>query len=380
MPRKFGKIKDLSSIGIADIVGSGISALFWFYLATLIEPDIYGEINYFISIANVGATVSLLGATQSLLVYSSKGIKIHSSLYILNLIVGVVSALIVTFMVNDASVGLLVVGYLVFAISYSDVLGRKYFKTYTKYILIQKLLMFTLSIGFFFLFGTESIILGMALSFFIGVFQIFYGFKETKIDFGLLRKKFNFISFNYALSITRIIRGTIDKLIIPHLFGFAILGNYSLGLQFFTMMMILPMIVGKYLIPLESSGVENKKLKKLIIVTSIVIGILGVLIGPEIGSILFPKFAEADSVIRIVSLGVIPATVSLTYSAKFLGREQGKIILVLGIIKTTIMILSVVFLGTLYGIEGIATGIVLSSTGEAIISIILAKITHSKKN
>ena len=43
--------KDLASIGFANIVGSGISAIFWLYIAAVIEPEQYGEIHYFIAIA-----------------------------------------------------------------------------------------------------------------------------------------------------------------------------------------------------------------------------------------------------------------------------------------------------------------------------------------
>jgi O-antigen/teichoic acid export membrane protein len=369
---RFNKIKELSSIGIADITGSIISALFWFYLATLIGPEAYGEIHYFISIAAVASTISLLGATQTLLVYSAKKVKIHSTLYSLNLIVGVVSATIVAFIVKDLSVGLLVIGYMVFAIAWSDVLGKKYYKTYTKYILVQKILMVSLTIGFFFILGKDGIILGMAISFLLGFLRIFRGFRETKIDLKLFKKKFSFISYNFIHSLTWTL-GSMDKLIIAPLFGFVVVGNYALGMQFLSLLMILPVIVGKYLIPQESSGEENKKLKKIIIFISIGIGGLGVLIGPEIASFLFPKYSELDSIIRIMSLGVIPATITLTYSAKFLGNEKGNYGLFLGITKIFIMIISIIILGQLYGIEGIAVGIVLSETSVAVFSAMLAK-------
>ena len=372
MSTRFNKIKDLSSIGIADITGSIISALFWFYLATLIGPEAYGEIHYFISIAAVASTISLLGATQTLLVYSAKKVKIHSTLYSLNLIIGVVSATIVAFIVKDLSVGLLVIGYMVFAIAWSDVLGKKYFKTYTKYILVQKILMVSLTIGFFFILGKDGIILGMAISFLLGFLRIFRGFRETKIDLKLFKKKFSFISYNFIHSLTWTL-GSMDKLIIAPLFGFVVVGNYALGMQFLSLLMVLPLIVGKYLIPQEASGEENKKLKKIIIFISIGIGGLGVLIGPEIASFLFPKYSELDSIIRIMSLGVIPATITLTYSAKFLGNEKGNYGLFLGITKISIMIISIIVLGQLYGIEGIAVGIVLSETSVAVFSAMLAK-------
>ena len=379
MSTRFNKIKDLSSIGIADVIGSAISALFWFYLATLIEPEAYGEIMYLLSIAAIASNVALLGATQSLLVYSAKDVKIHSTLYLLNLVLGVTAAIVVSFIVNDPSVGLLVIGYMVFAIAYSDVLGKKYFKTYTKYILIQKCLMVSLSLGFFFIFGKDAIILGMAISFLIGILRIIHGFRETKIDYKLFKEKFSFISFNYAHSITGALHGSLDKIIIAPILGFTLLGNYSLGLQFFSLLMILPVIVGKYLIPLESTGDENKKLKRIIILASVIIGVLGVIIGPEIISFLFPKFSEADSIIRIISLGVIPSTMIITYKSKFLAMEKGNYILYLGIMRTGILIFSIIILGTFYSIEGVAVAIVLSSICAAIFAEIMTRKLEFKK-
>ena len=36
--------KDLVSIGSANLLGNGISAIFWFSLASLINPEEYGQI------------------------------------------------------------------------------------------------------------------------------------------------------------------------------------------------------------------------------------------------------------------------------------------------------------------------------------------------
>ncbi len=43
--------KDLASIGFANIIGSGLGAIFWFYLASQIPPGDYGVIHYFLGIA-----------------------------------------------------------------------------------------------------------------------------------------------------------------------------------------------------------------------------------------------------------------------------------------------------------------------------------------
>ena len=36
--RLFNKIKDFSTVGAGDIIGNQLSASFWFYLASQIEP------------------------------------------------------------------------------------------------------------------------------------------------------------------------------------------------------------------------------------------------------------------------------------------------------------------------------------------------------
>lgn len=373
MKGRFSKIKDISAIGIADIIGSAISAGFWFYLATLIDVDVYGEISYFLSIAQIASAVSLLGATNTLVVYSAKNVKIHATLYLLTLTVGVISAIAVYFVVDNFATSILVLGYLAFAIGYSDLLGKKYFMTYTKFIIIQKILMVSLSLGLFNQIGRDGIILGMALAHLIGIIRIFSGFRETKIDFSLFRKKIDFISSNFLNTLTGAFAGTIDKIIIAPLFGFALLGNYSLGLQFLSMLSILPVIVSKYLIPLDSSGIENKKLKKIIIAVSIGIGILGFVIGPEVVVRFFPKFTDADVILRIVSLAVIPSTIAMTYHSKFLGKEKGHYVLFSGIIKIAILIVGIVVLGRFYQIEGIATSLVLAAISDMCFSIFMSK-------
>ena len=40
-------IRDISAVGGADIIGTAMSAVFWFYLASQIEPSSYGEIHWF---------------------------------------------------------------------------------------------------------------------------------------------------------------------------------------------------------------------------------------------------------------------------------------------------------------------------------------------
>jgi len=373
MSGKFKKIKDISAIGSADIIGSGISAMFWFYLATLIDAEAYGEISYFISIAQVASAISLLGATNTLVVYSAKKIPIHATLYLVTLTIGIISAIVVYFVVDNFSTAVLVLGYLVFALAYSDLLGKKYFKTYTKFLIAQKILMVTLALGLYTQLGRDGVIVGIAIGHSIGIIRIIAGFRDTHIDFKLFKEKIHFISSNFMHTLSASFAGSIDKLIIAPLFGFALLGNYSLGLQFLAMLGILPMIVSKYLIPQDSSGVENKKLKKIIVLISCGIGALGFTIGPEVIVNFFPKFTDADSILRIVSISIVPTTITMTYQSKFLGKEKGHYLLYSGLIKSGILILGIFVLGGLYQIEGIAVSLVIATIIEMVFTILISK-------
>ena len=44
------RIKELVTLGSGDVIGSVLSAIFWFYLASQLKPDAYGEIHWFLGI------------------------------------------------------------------------------------------------------------------------------------------------------------------------------------------------------------------------------------------------------------------------------------------------------------------------------------------
>ena len=79
----FHKFKDVGSVTLATMIAIVTLSLFWFYLATVIEPDAYGEISYFISIAWVAATIASLGIGVTITVYGAKKESIHPCIYYL---------------------------------------------------------------------------------------------------------------------------------------------------------------------------------------------------------------------------------------------------------------------------------------------------------
>ena len=366
--------KNLASIGFANIIGTGISAIFWLYLASVIEPAEYGEIHYFIAIAALAQIISLIGSSNVLTVYTAKKIKIQATFFFISILAAVASTIVIIVIFFRFDVGILVLGYVIFELVNAVLIVRKAYTEYSKYFLTQKTLMVILGIGFYYLIGFDGILYGFVLSFVPYIALIFREFKETKIDFSLLKSRKGFIANNYAMSISGRASSTIDKLVIAPLLGFALLGNYSLALQLFVILLIVPMIIYKYLLPQDASGQSNRKLRQVTIILSVGIAVLGIGLFPYIIPNFFPKFIDAIDAIQIMSVAIIPATITLLYTSKLLGMEKSKFVLIAEIISTSVLIVGFIILGPIFGVMGLASVFVLSITLEATLLFCMTKI------
>ena len=365
--------KGLLSIGFADVIGSGISGLFWLYIASQLNPNVYGEIIYLISIAGLAQLVSLVGSSNALTVYTAKNVKIQSTLFLLSILATAVSAIIITILLNRIDAGLLAVGFVLFSLVNSVMLGKKLFVKYSKLIMSQKILTLILGLGLYFVFDVYGIIYGLALSYIPHLIIFVKEFSRTKIDFTLLKPRSGFIINNYVMSLTVGLVGVVDKIIIVPILGLTLLGNYSLALQMFTMMMMFSAVVYKYLLPLDASGKANKKIRQITIIISIIIAIFGVTILPNVIDWIFPKYIDATYMIQILSIGVVPATISYLYSSKFLGMEKSKFVMITKLISLVMMIGGFLYFGPIYGSVGLACVLVGVLMWESIFLFVMSR-------
>jgi O-antigen/teichoic acid export membrane protein len=363
--------KGLLSIGFADIVGSVISAFFWLYIASQLNPDIFGELIYFIGIAGTAQLVSLLGSSNVLTVYTAKNVKIQSTLFLISVLAAAISLVIITIFFNRLDAGLLAVGFVIFSLVNSVILGKKLFVKYSKLVLSQKILTLILGLGLYFVFDVYGIIYGLALSYIPYLVIFVKEFSRTKIDFALLKPRKGFIINNYVMNLTSGLGGTLDKLIIAPILGLALLGNYSLALQMFTMMTVFSAVAYKYLLPLDASGESNKKIRQITFIISIIIAILGVTILPNVIDWLFPKFIDAKDAIQIMSIGIVPGTIAVLYGSKFLGMEKSKIVMIPKLVSLIVEIGGFLYFGPIYGVIGLAWVIVTTLTWEAIFALVM---------
>ena len=358
----FQKFKGLFSIGISDILGGVISSLFWLYIATIVEVNVYGEIFYLFAIGNIVSNVSLIGAKNTLLVYVPKQIKLESAIFLLVLILGSIASLIVFLIYSDPTVGIYTFGAVIFGLGATELLAKKFYTNYFILMIVQKLAMVGLAIGLYHLIGFTGIILGVGLSFFVYFVIVVKELKTTEINFSLLKPRFGFMFNSFAQHLLATLWNQVDKLMIVPLMGFALLGNYQLGIQFIAIFQLLPFIVLKFSLPHDASGNPNRHLKILIVLISICFTILIIFIAPLIIPIFFEKFIYIVDLIQILSLSLIPLAINTSYTSKFLGAEKSKIIMIGSLISVLAHIAGILILGNIFGILGVAVSYVLGMT------------------
>ncbi len=364
----FTTIKNISSIGVADIIGNAISSIFWLYLASIVIAEKYGEIHYYIAIASIASTISLLGSENMLRVYVSKDVKLQSTLYFVVLISTAITSVVLFFIYYKIEIIILTLSFVISNLAISESFGKKMFIFYSKFFILQKILGATLPIILFYLFDINGILVGLALSYMPYILQIYRGFKESRINLILLKERFTFFLTSFAQAFSGVARGQVDKLIIAPMLGFGLLGNYSFALQIVGILMILPNVIYKYTLPHDASGKPTFVIKKITVLISIGITVLGVTLSPVVIPAFFPKYIEAIPAMQILSFHPIPATLGLMIISKFLATEKNKVVLIGTVISLTVNIGGVIILGPILGITGAALSFVLSSTANCVYS------------
>ena len=355
-------LKDLSTIGISDVVGMGMAAVFWFFIASQIEVEEYGELHFFIAIASFAFIVALIGTQNVITVLTAKNIKIESTLFILSLIFGGIATVIVFIFSERIDVGLLVIGFIINDLAIAYLIGKKKFSSYGRSIIIQKVLAVGLGLVFYYSFGVDGIIPALVISYIHFSIFIYRGIKNSRFNFEIIKSNSTFIINNWTLNLLGVSRHHLDKIILVPILGFTVMGNYALALQFWAVLVVFSNVFFKYILTYDSNSVPNKKLKFIAILISIGLAVSGMLIPPIIIPIFFEKYTEAIIAIQIISLGIIPQVIDKIYLSKYLSSQKSKMVLVSRAVSAATLIGGILSLGQVYGITGIAISFVLSLT------------------
>jgi len=375
-----GAIRNIGWIGISNIIGSGIAALFWLYLARLMGAENYGELSYYISIAGIVTSLSVIGGPMAITVLVAKKIKIESTIYLFSISGSIISAIILYFAFTNIGLSIFVIGAVIYNLSVSELLGRKYYKKYSIYFILQKSLFVVFSLILYYIIGPEGVLVGIGLSFAPFGIQIYRSFKNTPINFQLLKTKWKFMTNNFLIDLSQVFVGQIDKMLIGPLFGFAILGNYYLAIQVLNVLAIIPEIIKKYTLPEDSSGVNTTKIKLLTVGFSVILALIGIFVVPDIVLIVFPEYSTSLELIPIISISIIPATIYTLYVSQFLAKEKSNYIVIVNIISIIVLIIGIFVLGNLFGNVGLAYSLLISTTVRAVVIFGISRNKEMRKH
>ena len=360
-------LRNVATIGSSNIIGTAITSVFWISIAGLLGTESYGELSYFLAIIGISSIIATVGGGYTMQVYAAKGVKIESSLYFLGIIASTVVAIILFFMFENFGVSICVIGIVSFNLILFEILGKKLYKKYFKIFVGQKILFVLIAFAFYFVFGTvEGILVGYGVSLLLFSQIIYKSFKNNKVNFSLIRERIKFLSHNYIAELSATARNHVDKLIIAPLLGFSFLGNYFLGLQVLAIMLIIPGIVFKYTLPEDSTGKSTGKIKILTIIVSFFIMLLGIFVAPLVIPIVLPEYATAINLIPILSLVVIPRTISIMITSSFLGQENSKYVVIGNIITFGVLVTSIFPLAELFEITGVAIAYVIGFSSNTV--------------
>jgi len=357
--KKLG-IKNISIIGVGSILATIISGVFWLFLARIMGEENYGELGFLIGVGSISTAIAVWGSDKALTVFTAKNINIQPPIYLISFITTGLTAIILYVLLDSVGLSVFVIGAVIFNLTVAEVLGRKQYKKYTKIILTQKILFVTLGILLYYIIGHHGILLGFGLSGIPFIYKIIQTLKENKIDFKILKEKKEFITNNYIADLIYQFGGQIDKILIGPIFGFALLGNYYFGIQILNLLSMVPEIVVKYTLPEDSSGSSTNMIKILTILISVFLALVGIFIIPILVKEFFIEFKDSLEFLPIISLAIIPTTISSMYVSKFLGNEQSRIIIIGETIGILIFVPGIIILGELIGIKGLAVIFVLT--------------------
>ena len=372
-------IKKFGSIATGETISGVIGSIFWLYLASVLTVSDYGELQFLIGIASFGVGLSLLAQTNTIIVYEVKQRGLRGILFLISFIIAGIVSVILFIIYSKFDIIFLMFGMICGEMAIGYLMGRKLFIKYSIFLISQKVLMVVLVIGLYFLMGIEGIIYGIAISYIPVAILVLSTFKNTSFNFSLLKNNFGFIFYNYSERLIVFSRRNLDKVIIMAILGFEILGEFALGFQIYSIMILFASISFKLLLLNDSEGKDSKKMSIVILSVSTIIALLGITIAPIIVPIIFPQFTSVIEIIPIMSLAVIPNAIMLIMSSKFIGNEKSKFILIGTIMYAISYLLLIIFLGSTYGIQGLAFTFLITSTGYSIYLIVTYKIQKLKQ-
>ena len=110
---------------------------------------------------------------------------------------------------------------------------------------------------------------------------------------------------------------------------------------------------------------------QIVIIISIVVSLAGIFLSPLLIPNFFPKYVDAGVAIQIMSLSIIPITITTIYTSRLLSKEKSKFVLIGTSLGVVTLVSGIIILGSMYGTMGISISFVLSTIVESIYLVLM---------
>jgi len=367
------KIRDIVTLGSANIAAAIILGFFWLFLATYIEKIEYGELGYYMSIVNVGLAISMLGLRGTVVVYEAKNENIFPASFIIVLISSSITSVVSYFLTHNVAVSMLIIGMTIFFIIVSGLNSKFRYMDISLHVIIRAVIAVLLALIFYQVYGINGILFGFFLASFLILKELSSLVKNKEINFSLLKSKIKFTLHIWSNRLAAVLFWWGDKIIIGYIFGFSILASYHLAVQYVLLIDTIPRSISQYLLPQESSGKKNKQIKIFSIIISSIIAIISIISIPYIIDYFLSEYHNSILPMQIMSIAIIPLAIAMIQQSEFLGKENSRIVLLGSIIQTGFYFPLLIVLGQLLEVVGFAIGFLASIIIRVIVNLIMKK-------
>jgi len=367
-------LRNISFVTIGNVVSTGLQAIFYLAIASILEPELFGEMSFIIAIAGTFSLFSRFGLSQSVTVFQAKkNVTLSNQINVLAAITSSAASIVLLFINEYAAI--LCLGLSFFVMNQHNIWGLKKYKRGMFYAITKALLILAVSIPLFYVFEIPGILIGLAISNFIASFDFMKSLRKIQ-SFNLVKQNFNVIIHNFGVDVSTNLPRIVDKVLIAPLFGFFFVGIYQFNMQILFGLEILPIVLHTFLLSEESSGKVHKKIISLVVIGTVLLTITSIFFAPIVIESWFPKFSEGIFPLQILIISLIPLSFTAIFSAKLQAKESTKVGLT-AIIRIGSLLGLIALLGNLYGLLGLSLAVLLSI---CVNTIFLGILYYKEKN
>lgn len=355
--KKLAMIFDQESLAMViagNLISVLIGALLWIVLAGMLPVEDYGRANYVLSLGAFLATFPILGFNVTFRTYLPRGREELIAPAVL--LTSITSLLLgIPFLNVHPAIPLIIFSNSVFILLTSERLGHLKYRDFFLLQTITRILQLLLIIIIVPFIGSEGAVYSITLPFTAFSLTMLRKVRGGFRGIGDVVKYFRFSFLSYLSGIIAALGTRFDKVMIGTLYGERTLGHYQLAFQFYSAMQAIPTSLSSYLLPMRSSGRSTRFQEMLGLALSLLTSLSGFFLIPEAVRIMFPGFyPESARAGSIVSFAIIFDSVYGISSARSLSEEDPVTVLTSSLFSLPLLFSSIYFLGSKFGIEGLA--------------------------